>query len=90
MTISELSVRRPVLMTMAYVLISVICLVFLPRLDMSLYPDVELPVMSVVIDCNDAGPEEVDLQVTDAMEEALNSLQNLDTMTSISREGRCR
>ena len=89
MTISELSVRRPVLMTMAYVLISVICLVFLPRLDMSLYPDVELPVMSVVIDCNDAGPEEVDLQVTDAMEEALNSLQNLDTMTSISREGRC-
>ena len=89
MTISELSVRRPVLMTMAYVLISVICLVFLPRLDMSLYPDVEMPVMSVVIDCNDAGPEEVDLQVTDAMEEALNSLQNLDTMTSISREGRC-
>ena len=89
MTISELSVRRPVLMTMAYVLISVICLVFLPRLDMSLYQDVEMPVMSVVIDCNDAGPEEVDLQVTDAMEEALNSLQNLDTMTSISREGRC-
>ena len=89
MTISELSVRRPVLMTMAYVLICVICLVFLPRLDMSLYPDVELPVMSVVIDCNDAGPEEVDLQVTDTMEEALNSLQNLDTMTSISREGRC-
>ena len=31
MTLSELSVRRPVLMTMVYVLICVICVVFLPR-----------------------------------------------------------
>ncbi len=88
MTISELSVRRPVLMTMVYVLICVICIVFLPRLDISLYPDVDLPVISVIIDCNDAGPEEIELQVTKTMEDALNSLQNLDTMTSISQDGR--
>ena len=88
MTLSELSVRRPVLMTMVYVLICVICVVFLPRLDMALYPDVDLPVISVMVSCNDAGPEEIELQVTDTMEDALNSLQNLDTMTSISREGR--
>ena len=87
MTLSELSVRRPVLMTMVYVLICVICVVFLPRLDMALYPDVDLPVISVMVSCNDAGPEEIELQVTDTMEDSLNSLQNLDTMTSISREG---
>ncbi len=87
MTLSELSVRRPVLMTMVYVLICVICVVFLPRLDMALYPDVDLPVISVMVSCNDAGPEEVELQVTETMENALQSLQNLDTMTSISREG---
>ena len=87
MTISELSVRRPVLMTMIYVLICVICVVFLPRLDMALYPDVDLPVISVMVSCNDAGPEEIELQVTERMEESLNSLQNLDTMTSVSREG---
>ena len=88
MNLSELSVRRPVLMTMIYVLICVICLVFLPRLDMALYPDVDLPVISVMVDCNDAGPEEIEQQVTKTMEDALNSLQNLDTMTSISQEGR--
>ena len=87
MTISELSVRRPVLMTMIYVLICVICVVFLPRLDMALYPDVDMPVISVMVSCNDAGPEEIELQVTERMEESLNSLQNLDTMTSVSREG---
>ncbi len=87
MSLSELSVRRPVLMTMVYVLLCVICLVFLPRLDIALYPDVELPVISVMVSCNDAGPEEIELQVTQSMENALNSLQNLDTITSISRDG---
>ena len=74
-------------MTMVYVLICVIAIVFLPRLDMALYPDVDLPVISVMVSCNDAGPEEVELQVTETMEDALQSLQNLDTMTSVSREG---
>ena len=74
-------------MTMVYVLLCVICLVFLPRLDIALYPDVELPVISVMVSCNDAGPEEIELQVTQSMENALNSLQNLDTITSISRDG---
>ena len=87
MTLSELSVRRPVLMTMVYVLICVICVVFLPRLDIALYPEVDLPVISVMVRCEDAGPEEIELQVTEIMEDALQSLQNLDTMTSVSREG---
>ena len=87
MTLSELSVRRPVLMTMVYVLICVICVVFLPRLDIALYPEVDLPVISVMVSCEDAGPEEIELQVTEIMEDALQSLQNLDTMTSVSREG---
>ena len=75
-------------MTMTYVLISVICLVFLPRLDLALYPSVDYPVISVSVSCNDAGPEEIELQVTEPMEDALDSLSNLEKMTSRSREGR--
>ncbi len=89
MTISELSVRRPVLMTMIYLLIAVVAIVFLPRLDIALYPSVELPVVSVIVDCNDAGPEEVELQVAEILEDAVGNIENLDTMTSISREGSC-
>ena len=77
MDIAELSVRRPVLMTMVYVLICVIALVFLPRLDMALYPDIDMPVISVSVSCNDAGPEEIELQVTEIMEEARNRVQSL-------------
>ncbi len=89
MTLSELSVRRPVLMTMIYVLICVICAVFLPRLDMALYPSVDFPLISVNVRCGDAGPEEIELQVAEPLEDRLDSLSNLETMTSRSREGRC-
>ena len=63
MTLSELSVRRPVLMTMIYILIMVIAMVFLPRMEIALYPDIDLPVITVFVDCNDAGPEEIEQQV---------------------------
>ena len=89
MTISELSVRRPVLMTMVYVLIMVIAVVFLPKLDIALYPTVDMPVLSVMVDCEDAGPEEIEQQVAKVLENNLSSIENLDTMTSISREGMC-
>ena len=89
MTIAELSVRRPVLMTMVYLLIAVIAVVFLPRLDIALYPSVEMPVVSVMVSCNDAGPEEVELQVAEVIEDAVGNIENLDTMTSVSREGSC-
>ena len=89
MTIAELSVRRPVLMTMVYLLIAVIAVVFLPRLDIALYPSVEMPVVSVMVSCNDAGPEEVELQVAEVIEDAVGNIENLDTMTSVSSEGSC-
>ena len=89
MTLSELSVRRPVLMTMVYLLICVIALVFLPRLDIALYPQVDFPVISVIVNCNDAGPEEIEQQVAKELEDNLGSIENLDTMTTVSQEGMC-
>lgn len=89
MTISELSVRRPVLMTMVYVLICVVALVFLPQLDISLYPSVDMPVLSVMVDCNDAGPEEIEQQIAKTLESSLSSLKNLESMTTQCQDGRC-
>ncbi len=89
MTLSELSVRRPVLMTMIYLLIVVIALVFLPRMEIALYPDIDLPVITVFVDCNDAGPEEIEQQVAKELEEYFSSLENLDNITTVSSDGSC-
>ena len=89
MNLSELSVRRPVLMTMIYLLIVVIAIVFLPRMEIALYPDIDLPVISVYVDCNDSGPEEIEQQVARELEENFSSLENIKDITTISSNGSC-
>ena len=89
MTLSELSVRRPVLMTMIYILIMVIAMVFLPRMEIALYPDIDMPVITVFVDCNDAGPEEIEQQVAKELEDRFSSLENLDEIMTISSDGTC-
>ena len=90
MSISELSVRRPVLVTMVFVLIIAIACIYLPKLDVALYPSVSMPFLMVSVDCNDAGPEEIELQVAKILENQLGSLEGLETITTTSGSGYCR
>lgn len=89
MTISELSVRRPVLMTMVYVMLIVIAILFIPRLDQAMFPDMDLPYVTVFAECGDADPESIELQVAKRLEDAVSSVENLNKMTSYSQNGLC-
>ncbi|MBP3416784.1 MAG: efflux RND transporter permease subunit [Spirochaetaceae bacterium] len=88
MNISELSVRRPVTITMLYVLACVLALVFIPRLGIALYPSMELPMISVSTSYPNVGPEEIDANVTDVVAGRLNRISGLESYTSSSRNGR--
>ena len=84
MKISELSVRRPVLMTMVYVLIAIIAVVYLMNIEIALYPETDMPMISVMTSCDGADSELVEQQVTRQLEDALASVENMDSMTSMS------
>lgn len=86
MNIAEISVRRPVAMTMVYILICVVAMVFIPRLGIDLYPSTELPILSVLTTYPGVGPEEVDENVTDEIIDALKGVPGLVSINSISRE----
>ena len=90
MKISELSVRRPVTITMVYVLICVIAAIFVPKIGVALYPSTTMPILSVSVNCGEAGPEEVEQQVTKILENKLSSITGLESMTSSSAKGRSR
>ncbi len=90
MTVSEMSVRRPVLITMVFVLICAMAVIFLPQLEVALYPSVAMPVLSVSVSCSDAGPEEVEQQVAKVLENQLGSIEGLESMTTNSSSGSCR
>ena len=88
MTIAELSVRRPVTVTMVYILICVVACVFIPRLGIALYPTTELPVLSVMTTYSGVGPEEIDENVTQVIENAIKGVSGIKQIRSNSTEGR--
>lgn len=90
MTLSELSVRRPVLVTMIFVLIAVIACIFIPKLDIALYPSVSMPYLQVSVSCTGAGPEEIEMQVSKVLENQLGSVEGLKNITTNASSGSCR
>ncbi|MBO4728126.1 MAG: efflux RND transporter permease subunit [Spirochaetaceae bacterium] len=90
MDIAELSVRRPVLMVMVYILICVIALVFVPRLGIALTPDIEFPRITVSTSYPNVGPEEIDTNVTKVLTNQLTRIKGLKKVTSTSQAGSSR
>lgn len=90
MTISELSVRRPVTIIMVFVLICVIAAIFVPKIGVALYPSTTMPILSVSVKSGEAGPEEVEEQVTKVLENKLSSISGLQSITSTSAKGQSR
>lgn len=90
MSISELSVRKPVTITIVYVLVCVIAAVFLPRLGIALFPSITMPVLSVSTSYPNVGPEEIDKNVTEYLVNRLTRVPNLKKITSNSSTGSSR
>ncbi|MCU0611888.1 MAG: efflux RND transporter permease subunit, partial [Candidatus Eisenbacteria bacterium] len=86
MFISALSVRRPVLMTMltgAFVLLGAYSY---RRLVIDLMPNVEFPVVMITSIYPGAGPEEIESQVSQKIEDAVSTMSDIDRIESYSRE----
>jgi hypothetical protein len=81
--------ERPVLTTMLVVVCVVLGIFGFTRLQTDLFPEVEFPVVSVVTIYPGAGPEEIETQVTDRIEEAVSTLAGIDRLHARSRSRTC-
>jgi HAE1 family hydrophobic/amphiphilic exporter-1 len=87
MSLSDLSIRRPVATSMLYVAVAVVGVVSFLRLPIDLLPDVSFPTLSVWTGYADAGPAEVERFVTEPVEAALSRVPGVRSVDSRSREG---
>jgi HAE1 family hydrophobic/amphiphilic exporter-1 len=85
MNISDIAIRRPVFTTMVTVSIVALGYLAFQRLDIDLYPDVTLPLVSVTVSYPGASPEDVERQVIKPLEEAVVALNHIDYVQSTSR-----
>ena len=87
MSISEIAVKRPLLITTIFTVLILFGALSYQQLSYNLLPKFEANVISVVTTYRGASADEVETNVTKRIEEALSSLEGLDRMTSTSQEG---
>ncbi len=88
MNIARGPINRPILTTVAFLVVIVLGLVSLSRLSIDLMPEITNPTISVVTTYSNVGPEEIEESISRPIEEALAAVQNVQEITSTSTEGR--
>lgn len=87
MWLSDLSIKRPVFITMVTLAIAVLGLMSYTRMAVDLFPSLTIPVVAVRTVYPGATPQEVESLVTKPIEQAVSSLASVEAVSSTSSEG---
>ena len=84
MKLPEFSVKQPVAITMLFGAILIIGIFSLLRLNLDIFPDISPPVVSILTTWPGASASDVETEVSKEIEDEVNVVSNLDTLTSKS------
>src|SRR5436190_563701 len=87
MILSRVSIQRPVLATMMNLVLVLFGMIGLSRLPVRELPDIDPPIVSVSTVYPGANAQVVETEVTERLEEQINNIEGIKTLTSESREG---
>jgi multidrug efflux pump len=87
MTLSDISIRRPVFAAVMAILMVLVGVVGFFSLPVREYPDTEPPIVSVSTSYTGAAASVVESRVTQVLENALAGIEGIETLSSRSRDG---
>src|SRR5690554_1592511 len=87
MFLTRISVSHPVFATMIMAAILVFGFYSYQRLPIEQMPDIDFPVVAVVVSYPGASPEAVENDIVKPIEEAVNTIAGLDTLQSTAQSG---
>ncbi|MDL2223375.1 efflux RND transporter permease subunit [Bacteroidales bacterium OttesenSCG-928-M11] len=90
MTLSELSIRRPVLSTVIVLIIIIFGIIGYTYLGVREYPNVDNPIISVSVSYPGANAEVIENQITEPLEQNINGIPGIRSLSSTSRQGSSR
>ena len=86
MKIYETSVRKPISVALIFIGVIVFGLYSLKNLGVDHYPDIEVPYISVITMYPGGNAEDIETNITRILEDQLNSVDNLEKITSKSSD----
>jgi len=87
MILSEISIKRPIFITMIMMALTVFGIISFKEIGVDLFPKVEFPVVAIVSSLPGADPETMERTVTEPIEEVLSSISSIKHLRSTSAEG---
>ena len=88
MSLSSTSIRRPVLAIVMSVVIVVFGIIGYTYLGVREFPSVDPPVITVSTTYIGANADVIESQITEPLEESINGIAGIKSLTSVSRDGR--
>ncbi len=85
--LAEICVRRPVFATMIILSLTVVGLFSYKSLGVDLFPKIDLPTITITVVNPGASPQEIETEITDKVEGAVNTISGIDELRSTSVEG---
>jgi HAE1 family hydrophobic/amphiphilic exporter-1 len=85
--LAALCVRRPVFATVLILSLTVIGAFSFTRLGVDRFPKIDFPTILVTTVQPGAGPEQIETEITDKIEQAVNTISGIDELRSVSSEG---
>jgi multidrug efflux pump len=86
-SLSSISIKRPVLAIVMSITIVVFGIIGISFLGVREYPSVDPPVVNVSTSYTGANAETIESEITEPLEESINGIAGIRTLTSSSREG---
>ena len=88
MSLSSVSIRRPVLASVMAIAIVLLGIIGYTYLGIREYPSVDPPIITVSTTYTGANADIIESQITEPLEESINGIAGIRTLTSVSRDGR--
>jgi HAE1 family hydrophobic/amphiphilic exporter-1 len=85
--LAALCVKRPVFASVLILSLTVIGVFSFTRLGLDRYPKVDFPTVLITTVQPGAAPEQIETEITDKIEEAVNTISGIDELRSVSSEG---
>ncbi|MCC0646944.1 efflux RND transporter permease subunit [Clostridioides sp. ZZV15-6598] len=86
MNLTHTSVKRPLTIIMVFLVLIVFGGIGYKKMSINLMPDIEIPVVMVMTTWTGAGPQDVDEQVSQKVDESLSAVSNVKSTISSSQE----
>jgi len=87
MSLSSISIKRPVLATVFSIVILLFGFIGMTYLGVREFPSVDPPIITVSVSYPGANSDVIETQITEPLEQSINGIPGIRTLTSVSRQG---